>query len=124
MDGSSTLPGLRFAGLTSGPHYVGKSVKGIAWSTRELAASVAVFSDGIVPALSFASPIRRFPAEPSIARNHTTSGAAELKGPGFPCFDASNYITGQVIVVDGRNTVEPVSIGKLFKNRIGTENPK
>lgn len=100
----------------NGPHYVGyaASKAGLFGLTRELAASwgrQGIRVNGIAPGFfhsRLADPAIPL-AEPSIkARNPIprVGGAGELKGVAvFLASDASNYITGQVIVVDGGRTI-------------------
>jgi len=101
---------------TNGPHYVGysSSKAGLFGLTRELAASwgrQGIRVNGIAPGFfhsRLADPAIPL-AEPSIkARNPIprVGAAGELKGVAvFLASDASNYITGQVIVVDGGRTI-------------------
>ena len=101
---------------TNGPHYVGyaASKAGLFGLTRELAASwgrQGIRVNGIAPGFfhsRLADPAIPL-AEPSIkARNPIprVGDAGELKGVAvFLASDASNYITGQVIVVDGGRTI-------------------
>ena len=100
----------------NGPHYVGyaASKAGVMGLTRELAASwgrdgirVNAIAPGFFhsrladPAIAFAEPAIQ--ATSPIAR---VGAAGELKGVAvFLASDASNYITGQVIVVDGGRTI-------------------
>ena len=100
----------------NGPHYVGyaASKAGLFGLTRELAASwgrQGIRVNGIAPGFfhsRLADPAIPL-AEPSIkARNPIprVGAAGELKGVAvFLASDASNYITGQVIVVDGGRTI-------------------
>jgi len=100
----------------NGPHYVGyaASKAGLFGLTRELAASwgrQGIRVNGIAPGFfhsQLADPAIPL-AEPSIkARNPIprVGAAGELKGVAvFLASDASNYITGQVIVVDGGRTI-------------------
>lgn len=99
-----------------GPHYVGyaASKAGVMGLTRELAASwgrdgirVNAIAPGFFhsrladPAIPLAEPAIK--ATSPIAR---VGAAGELKGVAvFLASDASNYITGQVIVVDGGMTI-------------------
>jgi NAD(P)-dependent dehydrogenase (short-subunit alcohol dehydrogenase family) len=107
------------AGLQSsadGPHYVGyaASKAGLFGLTRELAASwgrQGIRVNGIAPGFfhsRLADPAIAY-AEPLIkARNPIprVGAAGELKGVAvFLASDASNYITGQIIVVDGGRTI-------------------
>lgn len=101
---------------TNGPHYAGyaASKAGLFGLTRELAASwgrQGIRVNGIAPGFfhsRLADPALPL-AEPSIkARNPIprVGDAGELKGVAvFLASDASNYITGQVIVVDGGRTI-------------------
>jgi NAD(P)-dependent dehydrogenase (short-subunit alcohol dehydrogenase family) len=99
-------------GLVNGPHYAGyaASKAGLMGLTRELAASwgrqgirVNAIAPGFFhsrladPAIPLAEPnIKTFSPIPRVG------AAGELKGVAvFLAADASNYITGQVIVVDG-----------------------
>jgi NAD(P)-dependent dehydrogenase (short-subunit alcohol dehydrogenase family) len=100
----------------NGPHYVGyaASKAGVMGLTRELAASwgrngirVNAIAPGFFhsrladPAIPLAEPAIK--ATSPIAR---VGAADELKGVAvFLASDASNYITGQVIVVDGGRTI-------------------
>ena len=100
----------------NGPHYVGyaASKAGVMGLTRELAASwgrdgirVNAIAPGFFhsrladPAIALAEPAIQ--ATSPIAR---VGAAGELKGVAvFLASDASNYITGQVIVVDGGRTI-------------------
>lgn len=100
----------------NGPHYVGyaSSKAGLFGLTRELAAAwgrQGIRVNGIAPGFfhsRLADPAIPL-AEPSIkARNPIPRVGAEgeLKGVAvFLASDASNYITGQVIVVDGGRTI-------------------
>jgi gluconate 5-dehydrogenase len=110
----ASIAGLR--GSIAGPHYAGyaASKAGLMGLTRELAASwgrhgirVNAIAPGFFhsrladpviavaePAITAASPIPR------------VGDAGELKGVAvFLAADASNYITGQTIVVDGGRTI-------------------
>jgi gluconate 5-dehydrogenase len=100
----------------NGPHYVGyaASKAGVMGLTRELAASwgregirVNAIAPGFFhsrladPAIAIAEPAIK--ATSPIPR---VGAAGELKGVAvFLASDASNYITGQVIVVDGGRTI-------------------
>jgi len=100
----------------NGPHYVGyaASKAGVMGLTRELAASwgrqgirVNAIAPGFFhsrladPAIPLAEPMIK--ASSPIAR---VGAAGELKGVAvFLAADASNYITGQVIVVDGGRSI-------------------
>ncbi len=103
-------------GSVNGPHYAGyaASKAGLMGLTRELAASwgrqgirVNAIAPGFFhsrladPAIPMAEPsIKAFSPIPRVGE------AGELKGVAvFLAADASNYITGQVIVVDGGRTV-------------------
>ena len=103
-------------GSVNGPHYAGyaASKAGLMGLTRELAASwgrrgirVNAIAPGFFhsrladPAIPIAEPnIKAFSPIPRVG------AAGELKGVAvFLAADASNYITGQVIVVDGGRTV-------------------
>src|SRR5882762_1113280 len=101
---------------TNGPHYVGyaASKAGLFGLTRELAASwgrqgirVNAIAPGFFHSRLADASIKY--AEPSIkARNPIprVGDAGELKGVAvFLASDASNYITGQTIVVDGGRTI-------------------
>ena len=103
-------------GAVNGPHYVGyaASKAGLMGLTRELAASwgrQGIRVNAIAPGFfhsrlaDAAIPI----AEPSIKAFSPiprVGAPGELKGVAvFLAADASNYITGQVIVVDGGRTV-------------------
>jgi gluconate 5-dehydrogenase len=110
----ASISGLR--GSTSGPHYAGyaASKAGLMGLTRELAASwgrqgirVNAIAPGFFhsrladPAIGQAEPqIKAFSPIPRVGN------AGELKGVAvFLAADASNYITGQTIVVDGGRTI-------------------
>lgn len=101
---------------TNGPHYVGyaASKAGLFGLTRELAASwgrQGIRVNAIAPGFfhsRLADPALPL-AEPSIkARNPIprVGNEGELKGVAvFLSSDAANYITGQIIVVDGGRTI-------------------
>lgn len=110
----ASIAGLQ--GSVSGPHYVGyaASKAGMMGLTRELAASwgrQGIRVNAIAPgyfhsrladgAIPLAEPaIKAFSPIPRVGE------AGELKGVAvFLAADASNYITGQVIVVDGGRTI-------------------
>jgi NAD(P)-dependent dehydrogenase (short-subunit alcohol dehydrogenase family) len=103
-------------GLVNGPHYAGyaASKAGLMGLTRELATSwgrqgirVNAIAPGFFhsrladPAIRLAEPgMKAFSPIPRVGL------AGELKGVAvFLASDASNYITGQVIVVDGGRTI-------------------
>jgi len=107
------------AGLNSsvrGPHYAGYAATkaGLMGLTRELAASwgrQGIRVNAIAPGFfhsRLADPAIPL-AEPSIKASSPiprVGAAGELKGVAvFLAADASNYITGQVIVVDGGRTI-------------------
>src|ERR687884_138254 len=110
----ASIAGMR--GLVAGPHYVGyaASKAGLVGLTRELAASwgrEGIRVNAIAPgffhsrladaAIEYAEPLIK--ARNPIAR---VGAAGELKGVAvFLAADASNYITGQIIVVDGGRTI-------------------
>jgi gluconate 5-dehydrogenase len=103
-------------GSVNGPHYAGyaASKAGVMGLTRELAASwgrdgirVNAIAPGFFhsrladPAIPLAEPAIK--ASSPIAR---VGAAGELKGVAvFLASDASSYITGQVIVVDGGRSI-------------------
>lgn len=110
----SSVSGLQSS--VEGPHYVGyaASKAGLFGLTRELAASwgrsgirVNVIAPGFFHSRLADAAIEY--AEPAIkARNPIArvGDAGELKGVAvFLAADASNYITGQMIVVDGGRTI-------------------
>ena len=110
----SSVSGLQAS--ADGPHYAGyaASKAGLFGLTRELAASwgrqgirVNAIAPGFFhsrladPALKYAEPVIK--ARNPIPR---VGGEGELKGVAvFLASDASNYITGQVIVVDGGRAI-------------------
>jgi len=110
----ASVAGLRSS--TNGPHYAGyvSSKAALMGLTRELAATWG--RDGIrVNAIApgffhsrLADPVIQF-AEPEIQRRNPiprVGAAGELKGVAvFLASDASSYITGQTIVVDGGGTI-------------------
>jgi gluconate 5-dehydrogenase len=110
----ASVAGMRSS--THGPHYVGyvASKAALMGLTRELAATWG--RDGIrVNAIApgffhsrLADPVIQF-AEPEIQRRNPiprVGAAGELKGVAvFLASDASSYITGQTIVVDGGGTI-------------------
>jgi len=110
----SSVSGLQAS--VEGPHYAGyaASKAGLLGLTRELAASWGrrgIRVNAIAPGFfhsRLADPAIQY-AEPAIkARNPIArvGDAGELKGVAvFLASDASNYITGQVIVVDGGRTI-------------------
>ena len=110
----SSVSGLQAS--VQGPHYAGyaASKAGLLGLTRELAASWGrrgVRVNAIAPGFfhsRLADPAIKY-AEPAIKERNPiprVGGAGELKGVAvFLASDASNYITGQVIVVDGGRTI-------------------
>ena len=100
----------------TGPHYAGyaASKAGLMGLTRELAASwgrQGIRVNAIAPGFfhsRLADPAIRI-AEPRITASNPiprVGAAGELKGVAvFLAADASNYITGQVIVVDGGRSI-------------------
>ena len=110
----SSVSGLQAS--VEGPHYAGyaASKAGLLGLTRELAASWGrrgIRVNAIAPGFfhsRLADPAIRY-AEPSIKERNPiprVGDAGELKGVAvFLASDASNYITGQVIVVDGGRTI-------------------
>jgi NAD(P)-dependent dehydrogenase (short-subunit alcohol dehydrogenase family) len=103
-------------GLVNGPHYVGyaASKAGLIGLTRELAATwgrAGIRVNAIAPGF-FHSRLADgaiAQTEPSIKASSPiprVGDAGELKGVAvFLAADASNYITGQTIVVDGGRTI-------------------
>jgi gluconate 5-dehydrogenase len=110
----SSVSGLQAS--VQGPHYAGyaASKAGLLGLTRELAASWGrrgVRVNAIAPGFfhsRLADPAIKY-AEPAIKERNPiprVGDAGELKGVAvFLASDASNYITGQVIVVDGGRTI-------------------
>jgi len=110
----ASISGLQSA--VRGPHYVGYAATkaGLMGLTRELAASwgrQGIRVNAIAPGFfhsRLADPAIPL-AEPSIKASAPiprVGAAGELKGVAvFLAADASNYITGQVIVVDGGRTI-------------------
>lgn len=110
----SSVSGLQSS--VEGPHYVGyaASKAGLFGLTRELAASwgrQGIRVNAIAPGFfhsRLADPAIEY-AEPEIKRRNPiprVGDAGELKGVAvFLAADASNYITGQTIVVDGGRTI-------------------
>ena len=100
----------------NGPHYVGyaASKAGLMGLTRELAASwgrQGIRVNAIAPGFFPLAPGRRRDRDGRAAIKATSpiprvGAAGELKGVAvFLAADASNYITGQMIVVDGGRTI-------------------
>jgi NAD(P)-dependent dehydrogenase (short-subunit alcohol dehydrogenase family) len=110
----ASIAGLHAA--VNGPHYAGYAATkaGLMGLTRELAASWGrdnIRVNAIAPGFfhsRLADPVIQL-AEPSIRATcpiPRVGAAGELKGVAvFLAADASNYITGQVIVVDGGRTI-------------------
>ena len=110
----SSVSGLQAS--VQGPHYAGyaASKAGLLGLTRELAASWGrrgIRVNAIAPGFfhsRLADPAIKY-AEPAIKERNPiprVGDAGELKGVAvFLASDASNYITGQVIVVDGGRTI-------------------
>jgi gluconate 5-dehydrogenase len=110
----SSVSGLQAS--VQGPHYAGyaASKAGLMGLTRELAASWGrrgIRVNAIAPGFfhsRLADPAIKY-AEPAIKERNPiprVGDAGELKGVAvFLASDASNYITGQVIVVDGGRTI-------------------
>jgi gluconate 5-dehydrogenase len=103
-------------GSVNGPHYVGyaASKAGLMGLTRELAAEwgrhgirVNAIAPGFFHSRLADAAIKL--AEPGIKQNSPiprVGAAGELKGVAvFLASDASNYITGQTIVVDGGRSI-------------------
>jgi gluconate 5-dehydrogenase len=110
----SSVSGLQSS--PDGPHYVGyaASKAGLFGLTRELAASwgrQGIRVNAIAPGFfhsRLADPILKHAEAVIKARNPIprVGEAGELKGVAvFLASDASNYITGQIIVVDGGRTI-------------------
>jgi len=110
----ASVAGLRSA--THGPHYAGyvASKAGLMGLTRELAASWGprgIRVNAIAPGFfhsRLADPVIQM-VEPEIQRRHPlprVGNEGELKGVAvFLASDASSYITGQTIVVDGGGSI-------------------
>ena len=110
----SSVSGLQAS--VEGPHYAGyaASKAGLLGLTRELAASwgrQGIRVNATAPGFfhsRLADPAIKY-AEPAIKERNPiprVGDAGELKGVAvFLASDASNYITGQVIVVDGGGTI-------------------
>jgi len=110
----ASIAGMRSA--THGPHYAGyvASKAGLMGLTRELAATwgtSGVRVNAIAPGFfhsRLADPVIEL-VEPEIVRRNPiprVGAAGELKGVAvFLASDASSYITGQTIIVDGGGTI-------------------
>jgi NAD(P)-dependent dehydrogenase (short-subunit alcohol dehydrogenase family) len=110
----ASVAGMRSA--THGPHYAGyvASKAGLIGLTRELAATwgpQGIRVNAIAPGFfhsRLADPVIKY-VEPEIQRRNPiprVGNAGELKGVAlFLASDASSYITGQTIVVDGGGTI-------------------
>ena len=110
----ASVAGLRSA--THGPHYAGyvASKAGLMGLTRELAASwgpSGIRVNAIAPGFfhsRLADPVIEHVEPQIVARNPIprVGAAGELKGVAlFLASDASSYLTGQTIVVDGGGTI-------------------